>query len=144
MSEGSGSTDFPSNEAVVRRFFEEVFNQGRTGVIDEIIAPDYVDYGHNPPGHGPQGALDDYQGVTAISTGTRFDIDDVVSAGDTIAVRWTGHLVHTGVIAGFEPTGNHLILSGMSFYKIHGGKISETRNQADMLGLMNQLQGASG
>ncbi len=35
------------NKAVVRRFYEEVFNQGRAEVIDEIIAPDYLDYGHS-------------------------------------------------------------------------------------------------
>lgn len=32
------------NKAIVQRFYEEVFNQGREEVIDEIISPDYVDY----------------------------------------------------------------------------------------------------
>ncbi len=43
------------NEAIVRRFFEEVSNQRRPEVLQEIIAPNYVDYGHSPPGRGPQG-----------------------------------------------------------------------------------------
>lgn len=44
------------NKSVVKRFYEEVFNQGQEEVIDEIISPDYVDYGHEPPGKGPEGA----------------------------------------------------------------------------------------
>jgi hypothetical protein len=86
-------------------------------VIDKIISPDYVDYGHKPPGHGPQAALDDLRAVDA---------------------------VHTGTIAGIEPTGRELILSGMSFYKVRNGQITETRNQVDMLGLLTQLGAVAG
>lgn len=139
MAEGNGRSTAAENEEVVRRFYEEVFNRRREDVIPEVISPDYVDYGHNPPGRGPQGALDDLRGVEAVSDDARYDIDDIVSAGDTVAVRWTGHLSHTGAIAGVEPTGKQLTLSGMSFYKLRGGKITETRNQADMLGLLTQL-----
>lgn len=139
--EGSGAE---ANVAVVRRFYEEVFNQGREDVIDEVIAADYVDYGHDPPGIGPQGARDDYRGVLAISDAPRFDMEDVVAAGDTVAVRWTGHLVHTGPIAGIPPTGKVLTLRGMSFYKVRDGRIVETRNQADVMGMMSQLGAGQG
>ena len=132
------------NEAVVRRFYDEVFNQGREDVIKEIISPDYVDYGHNPPGRGPQGALDDLRGVMAVSNETRYVIEDLVAVGDTVAVRWTGHLRHTGRFADEEPTGKALTLPGMSFYKLRDGKIVETRNQADMLGFLGQLGLAPG
>lgn len=139
MAEGDGRSSTAENEAVVRRFYDEVFNQQREDVIHEIIAPDYVDYGHNPPGRGPQGALDDYRGVMAVSNDARYEIEDLVAGGDTVAVRWTGHLSHTGPIAGVEPTGKKLTLPGMSFYKVRNGRIVETRNQADMLGLLTQL-----
>ena len=113
-------------------------------MIPEIISPDYVDYGHNPSGRGPQGALDDLRGVQAVSNDARYDIDDIVTVDDTVAVRWTGHLSHTGTIAGVEPTGKQLTLSGMSFYKLRNRQITETRNQVDMLGLLTQLGAAPG
>ena len=139
MAEGNGRSAAAENEAVVRRFYEEVFNERREDVIPKIISPDYVDYGHNPPGRGPQGALDDLRGVEAVSNDARYEIEDMVTAGDTVAVRWTGRLSHTGTIAGIEPTGKQLTLSGMSFYKLRNGQITETRNQVDMLGLLTQL-----
>ncbi|MGH9263969.1 MAG: ester cyclase [Acidimicrobiales bacterium] len=133
-----------ANEAVVRRFYEEVFNQRREQVIPEIISPDYVDYGHDPPGHGPQGAIEDFRGVLAVSDDARYDIEDLVAAGETVAVRWTGHLTHTGPIAGIEPTGQQLTLPGMSFYKVRNRKIVETRNLVDMLGFLTQLGAVPG
>ena len=139
MAGNGGRTETTENEAVVRRFYEEVFNHGREDVIEEIISPDYIDYGHQPPGRGPQGALDDFKGVQAMASGARYDIEDMVAAGDTVAVRWTGHLKHTGPIAGVEATGKRLTLPGMSFYKLANGQIVETRNLADMLGLLGQL-----
>lgn len=144
MAEGERWSTAAENEAVVRRFYEEVFNQRREDVILEIVSPGYVDYGHNPPGRGPQGALDDLRGVEAVSNDARYDIEDMVTVGDTVAVRWTGHLSHTGTMAGIEPTGKQLTLSGMSFYKLRSGQITETRNQVDMLGLLTQLGAVSG
>ncbi|MBW4440859.1 MAG: ester cyclase [Plectolyngbya sp. WJT66-NPBG17] len=47
------------NKAVVQRYYEEVFNQGQEAVLDEIISPDYMDYGHNPPGRGIESAKED-------------------------------------------------------------------------------------
>lgn len=46
-------------EKVVRRFYE-AFNKKDPKIIQEVIGSDYVDYGHQPPGRGIQGALDDY------------------------------------------------------------------------------------
>ncbi|MDQ4068333.1 MAG: ester cyclase [Actinomycetota bacterium] len=84
----------------------------------------------------PQGALDDCRDVMAVSNDARYEIDDIVAAVDTVPVRWTGYLPHTGTIAGVEPTGRKLTLPGMSFYKVRNGQIVETCNQVDMLGLL--------
>jgi SnoaL-like domain len=75
------------NEALARRFFEELCN-GRSGdVADEIVAPDYVSHGPQaPPAEGPDGvcariavyqdALDGY-----------WDIHEIHCAGDRVVVR---------------------------------------------------------
>jgi SnoaL-like domain len=47
-----------SPEQVVRKFFD-CYTNGRPEEFDEVVAPDYVDYGHTPPGRGPAGARDD-------------------------------------------------------------------------------------
>ena len=44
-----------SPEDVVRAFFD-CYTHGRPEDFNQVVAPDYVDYGHTPPGHGPVGA----------------------------------------------------------------------------------------
>jgi hypothetical protein len=49
-----------SPEDVVRKFFD-CYTNGRPEDFDEVVAPDYLGYGHTPPGRGPGGARDDYE-----------------------------------------------------------------------------------
>jgi hypothetical protein len=44
-----------SPEEAVRAFFD-CYTNGRPEDFDACVAPDYVDYGHEPPGIGPGGA----------------------------------------------------------------------------------------
>ncbi len=73
------------NEAVIRRWYEEVFKQGREDVIDEIVAADYLDYGHNPPGQGPEGTKQDFRGLFAAFSDIHYSIDDMLPLQDHYA-----------------------------------------------------------
>lgn len=127
------------NKAVVRRFYEEVFNQGREEVIDEIISPDYIDYGHEPPGKGVEGAKQDYRGATSVFSNTHYTIDELIATGDRVIVRWTGTYVHSGAFEGIPATGKSVWLTGISMYRASNGQIQETRNAVNWLGLLQQL-----
>ncbi len=127
------------NKAVVRRFYEEVFNQGHEEVIDEIISPDYIDYGHEPPGKGPEGAKQDYRGATSVFSNTHYTIDELIGTGDRVIVRWTGTYIHSGDFAGIKATGKSVSLTGISIYRASNGQIQETRNAVNWLGLLQQL-----
>jgi len=127
------------NKAVVRRFYEEVFNQGREEVIDEIIASDYLDYGHTPPGRGREGVREDMRGMGAAFTNGHFTIDDLVAIGDQVVARWTGALTHTGTFAGVSPTNKSLSLTGISIYRVANGQILETRNAVNWMPLLQEL-----
>lgn len=132
------------NKAVVRRFYEEVFNQGRAEVIDEIVAPDYMDYGHTPPGRGPEGAKQDLRGIAAVFSNPHFTIDDLIATGDQVISRWTGTFTHTGEFAGIAPTGKSLTLTGISIYRLANGQILETRNAVNWMPLLQELGAISG
>ncbi len=72
---------------------------------------------HTPPGHGPQGARDDYEHAVQVAGGVpRYDIDALVTRDDTVAVVWTGHL----------PNGSDY--RGLSLYLAAGGRVTETRH----------------
>ena len=103
-------------EDAVRAYFA-AYSQGRPERFDEVVSPDYVDYGHTPPGHGPQGARDDYEHAVQIAGGvTPYDIDALVSRDDTVAVAWTGHL----------PSGSDF--RGLSLYRVVDGLVAEVRH----------------
>ncbi len=127
------------NQAVVRRYYDEVFNQGREEVLDEIIAPDYTDYGHNPPGRGIEGAKADFRGGAAYFSNGHFTIDDLIATGDQVAARWTGTLTQTGDFMGVPASDKTVTLTGISFYRVANGKILETRNAVNWLDLLQQL-----
>ena len=103
-------------EDAVRAFFA-AYSEGRPAQFDEVVAPDYVDYGHTPPGHGPQGARDDYENAVKISGGVPvYNIDALVARDDTVAAAWTGHL----------PNGSEF--RGLSLYRVVNGQVTETRH----------------
>jgi hypothetical protein len=50
------------NLNVVERFYD-AYNKKQEAILNEVIADDYVDYGHEPPGRGVQGAKSDHQDI---------------------------------------------------------------------------------
>ena len=127
-----------TNLNVVQRFYD-AYNKKQEAILNEVIADDYVDYGHQPPGRGVQGAKSDHQDFTRAFADSRFDIDEMFGADDRVAVRWTVHATHTGPFVGFSPTQKKIEVHGISLYRLRDGKITETRNQADLLALFKQL-----
>ena len=110
-------------EDAVRTFFE-IYNARVPDRFDEVVSPDYLDYGHTPPGRGPKGAQDDYENAIRLAGGVtpRYDIDALVTRDDTVAAAWTGHLR------------NGSDFRGLSLYRVVDGLIIEAR-----LGIMGQL-----
>ena len=103
-------------EEAVRAYFA-AYSEGRPERFDEIVSPDYIDYGHTPPGHGPQGARDDYENAVKLTGGVPvYDIDALVVRDGTVAAVWTGHL----------PDGSDY--RGLSLYLVTGGLVAEVRH----------------
>jgi ketosteroid isomerase-like protein len=103
-------------EDAVRAYFA-AYSEGRPERFDETVSPDYVDYGHSPPGHGPQGARDDYEHAVKLVGGVPvYDIDALVTSDGTVAAAWTGHL----------PNGSDF--RGLSLYRVVEGRVAEVRH----------------
>lgn len=132
-------TQEEDNEAIIRRFFGEVYNAGNEHVLDEIIDPSYRDRGHMPPGEGIEGAHSDFRGARSAFDQVHFVIGDMFACGDRVAVRWTGQARHSGTFAGIPPTGKQVNLQGISLYRLKDGKLVETDNQQDLMGLLEQI-----
>jgi steroid delta-isomerase-like uncharacterized protein len=129
------------NALIVRRWFEEVWNQGREQTIDELMAPEAV-------AHGLADAAQTHRGTTAFKSfwaqlrgafsDIHFTIDDVVSEGDMVAARWTATTTHRGEYLGvaYAEAANP---DGMVFVRIGGGKIQEGWNNWDQHTVTREL-----
>jgi steroid delta-isomerase-like uncharacterized protein len=127
-----------TNLSVVRRFYD-AYNKKDEKILDEIMADDYVDHGHQPLGQGVLGAKSDHREIARAFQDARFDIDEMFAADDRVAVRWTLNATHTGPFAGLSPTQKKITVPGISLYRLRDGKITETRNSADLFGMFTQL-----
>jgi steroid delta-isomerase-like uncharacterized protein len=128
-----------TNKATVRRYYEEVHNQGKQDVLKEIAVENYVE--HNPfPGHG-QGLSGFYQRVEMLQNAftMNFTIEDMIAEGDKIVVRWVNHNVHQGSFMGIPATGKSAIVSGIDIHLLQNGKLAEHWDVVDTLSLLQQL-----
>jgi predicted ester cyclase len=122
-----------ANKAVVERFFS-AFNDQTPDVFDEIISADYVDYGHEPPGRGPQGARDDYDGALRAVGKADYVIDDMIAEGDRVATRWTATMTAAVGDGGQAASDRPLTATGISIYVLANGQITETRHEVKVSG----------
>jgi predicted ester cyclase len=120
------------NKAVVRRFFEEVVNEGNLNTVDEIFASHFVL--HDPRYDGPcEGSPDDVKTIVEeIRTAfpdVRVNIEhQIADESDSVATRWTGTGAHEGEIDSIEPSHVQVEFHGMSVSHLSAGKIDETWN----------------
>lgn len=78
-------------------------------------------------GSGPEDGLAAYvEGVRAVVTGFpdyRWEVQQLVVDGDTLAARLVGQGTHTGVFEGVAPTSRTVRTQELVFYRVSGGKI---------------------
>jgi predicted ester cyclase len=117
------------NKAVVRREQEELWNHtGNLDAAEELFAAEQAEAARQEAADFRQGFPD------VLST-----IEDLIAEGDKVVARWTSHATHQGEYMGITPTGKEVEFTGISLYRIEGGKIAESWNVEDELGLMRQI-----
>jgi predicted ester cyclase len=127
------------NEAIVRRFFEELWNAGDLAVVDDIVAPHHVHHVGDDVRHGPEGVRQMAAYLRGAFPDLHFVLEDVLSDGDRVAVRWTATGSQTGPFLDLEPTGRHARWTGMDMVRLHDGQLVELWANADGAALWEQL-----
>lgn len=129
------------HKALVRRFYEEVWNKGNLDAADAIFADDYVRHDLRPgnPLPGPAGQKKIAADFRAAFPDLHMTIDVIVAEGDMIAARWTTEGTNTGQWGNIPPTGKRAKFSGVNIFRIANGKVVEIWNHRDDLSVMQQL-----
>lgn len=127
------------NELVVRRFFIEIWNTGDLAVADELVASEHQHHLGDEILRGPEGVKGAVTWLRAGFPDLTFTMDDVVSDGDRVVVRWTATGTHGGTIFDVPPTGRRVRWTGIDLIRLEDGKLVELWAEADGAGLMEQL-----
>jgi steroid delta-isomerase-like uncharacterized protein len=134
------------NKAVVMRLYDEIFNQGRFEVANEIYAPDFRHRGL----HGEATLKEDQDAAREEKTAfpdLRMTVNKQVAEGDYVTTMWTFQGTHTAWgYAGLPPTGARLEMRGMTIMRVVDGRILEEWTEFDeggaYLQILGQVKGA--
>ena len=129
------------NKALVRKFFEEAWGKGNLAAVAEFIATDYV--AHHVPSGLPPGAEGLKQLIAAYRTAfpdLKSNLNDIFGKGDRVAFRWSVSGTHLGDWFGVSPTGDHVATTGITIFRIDGGKVVEGWTSIDLNPSEEELQ----
>jgi predicted ester cyclase len=131
------------NVTLSRLWIDECVNAQRTDIVTELFHPQYE--GHSPPHAeplplaGPQGYKRFIDGILKGFPDAHATIDDVYAAGDKVTLRVGMTGTHLGAYRGIPPTRRPFAISQIVILRMEDGKIRESWQEIDALGMMIQL-----
>ena len=132
------STD--ENKALLRRAWDEVYGQGRLDSIEEFVLDDVI--AHEPD--GDVRGIEEFKRYLATYLAafpdTRVTVEDIIAEGDKVVSRYTVRGTHKGMTDEYgPPTGEQMMIEGITLYHFKGGKLAEMWDRYDNLAVMQQL-----
>jgi predicted SnoaL-like aldol condensation-catalyzing enzyme len=132
MSSGTAQSTSETNKALVIRWFDEVWNQGRRETIKELFAADGVLHDATAIYRGPEEFSRFYDGLRAQFS--KFSIRPITSLAeaDLACVHWSAEFVHNA-------SSKLVRLTGTTIVRVHNGQFVEAWQNWDAAGLSAQL-----
>ena len=132
-----------ANSALIRRWFEEVWNQGRVETIDELLASDCIAHGLSDdpanPLRGPAAFREFHAAFRSAFPDIVVVVEDTVSEGDMVAARCSVRGNHTGQLRDLAATQAPMEITGMVIARIANGQFVEVWNNFDFMTMYKQL-----
>lgn len=138
-----GSTSIEENKAIFHRIIEEIWNQGRLDVADELFAPDHES--PSAPGlpAGPAGVKAIAGMFLAAIPDLKVDIEIEIADGDLVGGRLRQRGTHTGPMASptgeIPASGKPVNFTEVAMLRIADGKVVTSWYWTDMIGLLTQI-----
>jgi steroid delta-isomerase-like uncharacterized protein len=130
-----------ANKALFRRYVEEGWAKGNVAVADEVFADRYA--AHQPDGseeeRGPEDVKQFLRQYREAFPDLQITIEDQIAEGDKVVTRWSSRGTHRGEFRSITPTGNQVRLTGIGIFRFSDGKVVESWDNFDQLGMLRQL-----
>jgi len=139
MQKGTFFMSTEDNKAIIRRLYEDVFNQRNLALVDELCTTTHVF--HNPPTtlHGREEFKQLLSLYITAFPDARFTVEDQIVEGDRVASRYTFRGSHQGELMGISPTGKQVTVTGIIINRLLNAKVEEGWLNFDALGMLQQL-----
>jgi len=130
------------NVQLMRRWFKEVWNEGKTETIHKLLAPDAIGIGEledGSPLRGPAEFVPFVERIRGAFPDINIVVDDAFGAEDKVVVRWTATMTHRGDHLGIPASGKQVRIAGMTIARIRDKQIVEGWDNWDQLGMLKQI-----
>ena len=136
----ASETAVRSNTEIVREYTQRVFNEHDPGMSSEYFTPEVKWHG------GLLGTIEGPENVTQMLRGFLGALpdlhateQDIVAAGDTVAVRYVVEATHEGNLLGIAPTGRRVRWDAFDIYRLADGMIVEEWAGDDLAAILYQV-----
>lgn len=129
------------NREIGLRYFNEVWNRGNVTLLDQLLAPSYVNHTPstpNPP-PGPEGLKPIVLAMRSAFPDLHYEIKDVIVTESAVVMRVVMTGTHRGALFGLPATGKKVSVEQINIEHIRDGRIVEHWRVTDELKLMRQL-----
>lgn len=132
---------------LVRRHFEELWNERKLDVCEELMAEDFTENAPAPfapaapgRGHGPSAMRKTVEWLVAQFPDIHMEIESIVAEGDIVAARIVSRGTHLGTVDGAPPpTGQSFAARQSHWFRIEDARLAEHWATRDDLSAMLQL-----
>ena len=126
---------------ITMRRYLDVYEQGNIDLLDELLAPDYINHTPATPELpiGPEGAKGVVSMFRAGMPDLKVVVEDMIAEGDKVDTRYTLEGTHEGELFGVPPTGKRLSIKSITVERVSEGKIREHWRVTESLDMMQQL-----
>lgn len=130
------------NVLLLKRWYREVWREGKNETIHELLAPNAVLSGQSGPQaeiHGPAEFVAFAERIREAFPDGDIVVEDAFGVDDKVAVRWSATMTHRGGGLGVPATGKKVKFTGMTIARIVDGKIVEGWDNWDRLAMLEQI-----
>jgi steroid delta-isomerase-like uncharacterized protein len=130
------------NIELLTRWFQEVWNEGKTQTVHELLLPDALAVGQAGAGialRGPEEFVPFVEQIRGAFPDIKVSIEDAFGSDDKVALRWSATMTHRGDALGIPATGKSVRLTGITIVRIVNGKMVAGWDNWDQLGMLEQI-----
>lgn len=138
----SNATLTEENKKIVRRCIEQLWNEGKTELISELIHPNFIRHherNQDEDIHGIEGARVWLMQTRQAVSNLQFTIERIFAENDRVMVYLRGRGVHKSDLKDWRVTDTELTWTATSLLRIADGKIAECWLIVDTLGILQRL-----